>query len=49
MKDPAFLFYSSDFLIGTALLSDAEVGQYIKSCSKNLSVMNTVAIIMRDY
>lgn len=30
MKDPAFLFYSSDFLSGTMLMSDEEVGQYIK-------------------
>lgn len=30
MKDPAFLFYSSDFLSGTMLMSDEEIGQYIK-------------------
>ena len=30
MKDPAFLFYSSDFLSGTMLLTDEVVGQYIK-------------------
>lgn len=30
MKDPAFLFYSSDFLSGTMLMSDEQVGQYIK-------------------
>lgn len=30
MKDPAFLFYSSDFLSGTMLLTDEEIGQYIK-------------------
>ena len=29
-KDPAFLFYSSDFLIGTFGMSDAQVGQYIR-------------------
>ncbi len=29
-KDPAFLFYSSDFLTGTALMSDEQVGKYIK-------------------
>lgn len=29
-KDPAFLFYSSDFLTGTMLMSDEEVGQYIR-------------------
>ncbi|MHB1688241.1 MAG: hypothetical protein ACYCVH_12820 [Ignavibacteriaceae bacterium] len=29
-KDPAFLFYSSDFLIGTAELTNEEVGQYIR-------------------
>lgn len=30
MKDPAFLFYSSDFLSGTMLMSDEDIGQYIK-------------------
>lgn len=30
MKDPAFLFYSSDFLSGTMLMSDEQIGQYIK-------------------
>lgn len=30
MKDPAFLFYSSDFLSGTMLMTDEEVGQYIR-------------------
>jgi uncharacterized protein YdaU (DUF1376 family) len=29
-KDPAFLFYSSDFMMGTSLMSEAEVGQYIR-------------------
>ena len=29
-KDPAFLFYSSDFLTGTMLMSDAEVGRYMR-------------------
>ena len=29
-KDPAFLFYSSDFLTGTMFLSDAQLGKYIK-------------------
>jgi hypothetical protein len=29
-KDPAFLFYSSDFLTGTALMSDDQIGKYIK-------------------
>jgi hypothetical protein len=29
-KDPAFLFYSSDFLIGTYEMTDAQVGQYIR-------------------
>lgn len=29
-KDPAFLFYPSDFLIGTTFFSDEEVGQYIR-------------------
>lgn len=30
MKDPAFLFYSSDFLAGTMLMSDEQVGKYIR-------------------
>ena len=30
MKDPAFLFYSSDFLSGIMLMTDEEIGQYIK-------------------
>ena len=30
MKDPAFLFYSSDFISGTMLMTDEEIGQYIK-------------------
>jgi hypothetical protein len=30
MKDPAFLFYSSDFLTGTYLMSDEQVGKYIR-------------------
>lgn len=30
MKHPAFLFYSSDFLSGTMLMTDEEIGQYIK-------------------
>lgn len=29
-KDPAFLFYSNDFLSGTFLLSDEQVGKYIR-------------------
>lgn len=29
-RDPAFLFYSSDFLTGTFGMSDAQVGQYIR-------------------
>ncbi len=29
-KDPAFLFYSSDFISGTVIMSDEEVGQYIR-------------------
>lgn len=29
MKDPAFLFYSNDFLSGTMLMTDEEKGQYI--------------------
>jgi len=30
MKDPAFLFYSSDFLTGVAFMTNEEVGIYIK-------------------
>ena len=29
-KDPAILFYTSDFLTGTATLTDEQVGQYIR-------------------
>ncbi len=29
-KDPAVLFYTSDFLSETVLMSDEEIGQYIK-------------------
>ena len=29
-KDPAFLFYSSDFYMGTEEMTDAQVGQYIR-------------------
>lgn len=29
-KDPAVLFYTADFLIGTSDMTDAEVGQYIR-------------------
>ena len=30
MKDPAFLFYSSDFIVGTLYMTDEQVGKYIK-------------------
>ena len=30
MRDPAFLFYSSDFLTGTMTLEDEQVGKYIR-------------------
>lgn len=30
MKDPAFLFYSSDFLVGTMLMTDEQIGKYIR-------------------
>ena len=29
-KDPAFLFYSQDFLVGTQFMSDEQVGKYIR-------------------
>lgn len=29
-KDPAFLFYSSDFLTGTMFMTDSQLGKYIK-------------------
>lgn len=29
-KDPAFLFYSSDFLTGTMLMSDMQVGRFVR-------------------
>jgi uncharacterized protein YdaU (DUF1376 family) len=29
-RDPAFLFYSSDFLTGTMFFSDEQIGKYIK-------------------
>lgn len=29
-KDPAFLFYSSDFLVGTYAMSNEQVGKYIR-------------------
>ena len=29
-KDPAFLFYSSDFLTGTMFMSESQLGKYIK-------------------
>lgn len=33
MKDPAFLFYSSDFLTGTMFMTDEQVGMYIRLLS----------------
>lgn len=30
MKDPAFLFYTSDFLTGTMTMTDEQVGKYIR-------------------
>ena len=30
MKDPAFLFYSADFITGTILMTDDQIGKYIK-------------------
>lgn len=29
-KDPAFLFYTSDFLIGTSFLTNEQIGKYIR-------------------
>jgi uncharacterized protein YdaU (DUF1376 family) len=29
-KDPAFLFYSSDFLVGTYTMTDTQVGKYVR-------------------
>jgi len=35
-KDPAFLFYSSDFLTGTMFMTDEQVGKYIRLlCSQH--------------
>lgn len=35
-KDPAFLFYSSDFLTGTMFMDDEQVGKYIRLlCSQH--------------
>lgn len=33
-KDPAFLFYTSDFLTGTMLFTDEQVGKYIRILCK---------------
>ena len=30
-KDPAFLFYYQDFIVGTTFMSNAETGAYIKT------------------
>jgi hypothetical protein len=30
VKDPAFLFYPQDFLVGTMIMSDEQVGKYIR-------------------
>ena len=30
MKDPAFLFYTSDFLTGTMFMSNEQIGKYIR-------------------
>ena len=30
MKDPAFLFYSSDFISGTAFMTDEQIGKYLR-------------------
>ena len=38
MKDPAFLFYSSDFMTGTMFMTDEQVGKYIRLlCAQHLS------------
>ena len=51
-KDPAFLFYSSDFLVGTYTMTDAQVGQYVRlMCLQHqhghLDV-DTIRSVMRD-
>ena len=38
MKDPAFLFYSSNFMTGTMFMTDEQVGKYIRLlCAQHLS------------
>lgn len=38
MKDPAFLFYSDNFMSGTMFLSDEQVGKYIRLlCAQHLT------------
>ena len=29
-KDPAFLFYSADFIIGTSFMTDEQIGKYVR-------------------
>ena len=36
-KDPAFLFYSSDFLTGTMFLTDEQVGKVYKAIMSTTS------------
>ena len=43
MKDPAFLFYYQDFLVGTAFMSNEEVGAYIRVLS-HLADKNTLTL-----
>lgn len=43
MKDPAFLFYYQDFLVGTAFMSNEEVGAYIRVMA-HLADKNTLTI-----
>ena len=48
-KDPAFLFYYQDFLVGTEFMSHKEVGQYIRiichlADKKSLSIEDMLSI-----
>jgi uncharacterized protein YdaU (DUF1376 family) len=53
MKDPAFLFYSDNFLSGTMFLSDEQVGKYIRLlCAQHLTghlTENDMIFICKQY